>query len=361
MRLTSFSRELCGMMEKWENIIWRWRIMCKKDELYEKITENLFVNVFYEKYKNEKKYIEENPRGYNSKKDYKKSIDEKFKEAEKEYLGKVKREAEYYLQNNNDDLDKSYYVMQIYKNKYDIYKQFEIRDLKTNKEPDRGRNCYLYNEKSKIEITGETLNSFDSIYKMYTKSFETCSCENKIVKMCFHSMTTIGNLMPCVKGFNYNCGRGLDIAQDKITGYIWVSYGGKISNETSEFIKNHYLQDFVDLKDLKDGEVRASIFINKNSENKYSKEDWNRFFFRSSKAMMKRSYRILKTEEIKGGELSEEQEKEFEEIFIQFCNECRVKDELVKLKEYLSEDGHEDRMIKDNELEELEKLIKELK
>jgi|GEM_PF-3181244 len=208
---------------------------------------------------------------------------------------------------------------------------------------------------------------------------------SSLAKMFFHLATTIGNVMPWPLNYNYrSINKELDIVQTKYQYYIGLY--GKVDNTGIDkeswikaFVEGHYLQDFVT-----DDMTRATEFLNLdkvckqkddslqnwvvnilNKKNDSPEDDieqeWNLYFYRCSKAIMKRSYRILKTEEIKEGKLSEEQKEEFEGKFREFCNECGVKDDLKDLKDYLSDDKHKGRIIKDNELEELEKLIKELK
>ena len=247
-----------------------------------------------------------------------------------------KNDPLYYLDNNNDDLDKSYYVVSEYYNKkYCMYKKdkgFEIKRIKGNKW------CLCDKE---IEIRGETLNSFSKVKTKYNAAIEDnglfdCSkkYEDKKYKypfayLYFYLMTTIGNLMPCMKGFNYNPGGKIDIVQDKVAGYIWISYGGE-EKKISSFIKKHYLKDFVEEKG---GKVKAIQFIDTTSENgiysdnykKLLKEEkekiWNLFFYRTARVIMKRSYRILKEID---GDFSPEQKKEFNDAFIKFSGEFGI-------------------------------------
>lgn len=249
-----------------------------------------------------------------------------------------KNDPLYYLDNNSDDLDKSYYVVSEYYNKkYCMYKKdkgFEIKQIEGNK----NKWCLWDKE---IEIRGETLNSFSVMDKEYTKAvgetwkdmkekYEDRKHKYPFVYLCFHLMTTIGNLMPCMKGFNYIPGNKIDIVQDKVAGYIWISYGGEEKKEISSFIKKHYLKDFVEEKG---GKVKAIQFIDTTSENgiysdnykKLLKEEkekiWNLFFYRTAKAIMKRSYRILKEID---GDFSPKQKKEFNDAFIKFSGEFGI-------------------------------------
>lgn len=299
-----------------------------------------------------------------------------------------------YLENSyyKNRLDKCYYAVLSYK-LYELYSNKKYkRQIYGNewedysKKRDSGYCSFyrLFNREDGVILSGEVLNSSTGMLSKYKEDIDGKENISNIAKMYFNLVTTIGNVMPWPLNYNYRpINKELDIVQTKYQYYIGLY--GKVNNAGIDkeswikaFVEGHYLQDFVT-----DDMTRATEFLNLdkvckqkddslqnwvenilNKKNDSPEDDiekeWNLYFYRCSKAIMKRSYRILKTEEIKGGELSEEQEKEFEKNFIQFCNECRVKDELVKLKEYLSEDGHEDRMIKDNEVEELEKLINEL-
>ena len=112
---------------------------------------------------------------------------------------------------------------------------------------------------------------------------------------------------------------------------------------------------------LKDNALQNWVenIINKNNSTKDEIEkEWNLYFYRASKAIMKRSYRILRKEEIKEGKLSVEQANELDKAFIKFCKECGVDEELIELKTYLVE--HKEKEIKENEIGELEELINKL-
>ena len=234
-----------------------------------------------------------------------------------------KNDPVYWFRKNKDNLDKSFYVVsEFYKESYSIYKTFKIEKYCKNK-------YYLWDEERKLEIAGETLNSFSVMDKQYTKAvgetwkdmkekYEDRKHKYPFAYLCFHLMTTIGNLMPCIKGFNYTSGSGLDIVQDKVAGYIWILYGEKESEEINDFIKNHYLQDFIEIKNKK---VMAIRFIEKNKDGDYDPEVWNLFFYRTAKAIMKRSYRILKEID---GDFSPEQKKEFNDAFIKFSGEFGI-------------------------------------
>ena len=267
---------------------------------------------------------------------------------------------------------------------------------------------------SKYKKNEETKKDYEKAAKN-SENVEKCkNCIGQIsslAKLFFHLVTTIGNVMPWPTGFNPN--GGLDIVQNKFPKYLglyeWTKVvGNKLTGDETEdekekrkreewirnFINNHYLQDFVFKNN---GSFEAIKFLNSDEleklrgelENKIKekeikideikkqmKKEWNLYFYRASKAIMKRGYRILNTKEIKEGKLSKEQEEKFEQIFRKFCNKFEVKgelkekfkeilkeelkEELKELKDYLDEDGYKDRMIKGNEVEELEELINAL-
>ncbi|MGP1613127.1 MAG: hypothetical protein ACTTG8_08560 [Catonella sp.] len=227
---------------------------------------------------------------------------------------------------------------------------------------------------------------------MFTRKIGNSSneCSQKIqisnlAKMYFHLTTTVGNVMPWLNGFNPN--GGLDIVQYKFPKclglYEWIKFVGneQIGDENEDekekrethgqnerkewirnFVDNHYLQDFVFKNN---GSFEAIKFLdldtledlrNKLKEEKGKKaieEIWNLYFYRASKAIMKRSYRILTKKN-----LNEDDKGEFDKAFIKFCKECEIEKELIALKTYLVE--HKEQEIKNNEIGELEELINKL-
>ena len=214
---------------------------------------------------------------------------------------------------------------------------------------------------------------------------------SELSKMFFHLVTTVGNVMPWPKNFNPVPGGRLDIFQEKFPMYLslyeWMRMVGKLNEGWEHWIKgfvdNHYLQDFVN-----DDKTKALRFLNldkieeveneikKKKENiekagEKEKEElhkkieelekvWNLYFYRASKAIMKRSYRILKNEEIKDGKLSEKQENEFNKKFQEFCKECKVKQELVGLIKKSDKNDDTDNEGGKPEMLELDELIKKL-
>ena len=216
------------------------------------------------------------------------------------------------------------------------------------------------------------------------KTYEECNDiieTSKIANMYFHLITTIGNVMPWLKGFNPVTGGGLDIFQYKAPKFFALCKW--MGQRYDDFVDNHYLQDFVN-----DDKTEALRFLNLDeikkikNEIKEKKEDiekagekekeelhkkieelekvWNLYFYRASKAIMKRSYRILKNEEIKDGKLSEKRENEFNKKFQEFCKECKVKQELVGLIKKLDKNDNTDNEGGKPEMLELDELIKKL-
>lgn len=214
------------------------------------------------------------------------------------------------------------------------------------------------------------------IRKKYEQTLEKIS---DLAKMYFHLITTIGNIMPWINGFNPN--GGLDVFQYKAPKFFALCKW--MGQRYDDFVDNHYLQDFVN-----DDKTKALRFLNLDkieeveNEIKEKKKDvekagekekeelhkkieelekvWNLYFYRASKAIMKRSYRILKNEEIKDGKLSEEQENEFNKKFQEFCEECKVKQELVGLIKKLDKNDDTDNEGGKPEMLELDELIKKL-
>ena len=317
------------------------------------------------------------------------------------------------------DLDKSYFAMESYV-MYDKYENFKLKPIDVEDGQKDDKFCLNGSgDKSEIVLHGDALNSFNNVFKKYIsdlygidtkflfdKTWEknylsdddkpiTAEDDNvygfeyniivykkgdengvkaeisALANMYFYLTTTIGNFMPWPKNFNPVPGGGLDIFQEKFPMYLnlyeWMRMVGKLDEDWEYWIKgfvdNHYLQDFVD-----DDKTKALRFLNldKIEEVKKEKEElhkkieelekvWNLYFYRASKAIMKRSYRILKQID---GDFLTEQKKEFNEKLQEFCKECKVKQELEKLKEYL--DKHEDEKIKCNETDELKALIDKL-
>lgn len=224
----------------------------------------------------------------------------------------------------------------------------------------------------------------NSIPKEYIEGcvawFDKFSC---LAKMFFHLATTIGNVMPWPLNYNYNPKNNeLDIVQTKYQYYIGLY--SKVDNTGIDkeswikaFVEGHYLQDFV-TNDM----TRAIEFLNLdkvckqkddflqkwfeniiNKINNSSEDDiekwWNLYFYRASKAIMKRGYRILTKKD-------PNEETEFTNAFTDFCVKYGIKNEIEELIGHLSK--YEDQKIKgdkflkiegekiDDELQELKKL-----
>lgn len=375
-----------------------------KLELFSKLTKSLYeLYKFCEELKDNKKAIlEDNKKGYDALYDL---LDG----------------------NNKGRLDKCFYAVQSYKYQYKKYEEFEV-----NKHEDGSYRTYtgeflLINKNKKNYLSGEVLNSTNGIIKSYiddinnvrsSKEIEktywatllkaycklneskikendaSSICEKNIkdyiawfkkfsylAKMFFHLVTTVGNVMPWPKDYNYvPKNKELDIVQTKYQYYIGLY--GRVDNTGIDkerwikaFVEGHYLQDFVTedmtkaleflnldkVHKLKDNALQnwvENIINENNSINDDIEKEWNLYFYRCSKAIMKRSYRILRNEEIKKGKLSVDQANEFDKAFIKFCKECGVEEELIELKKYLVE--HKEKEIKDNEIGELEELINKL-
>lgn len=255
---------------------------------------------------------------------------------------------------------------------------------------------------SKYKKNEETKKDYEKAAKN-SENVEKCkNCIGQIsslAKLFFHLVTTIGNVMPWPTGFNPN--GGLDIVQNKFPKYLglyeWIKVvGNKITGDETEdekekckkeewirnFINNHYLQDFVlenkgvleaikfldsdELEKLR-GELENKIKekeikideIKIGEIKKQMKKEWNLYFYRASKAIMKRSYRILTRKDPNA-------ETEFTNAFTDFCLEYGIKNEIEELIGHLSK--YEDQKIKgdkflkiegekiDDELQELKKL-----
>ena len=356
-----------------------------KLELFSKLTKSL-----YELYKfceelndNKKATLEDNKKGYDALYDL---LDE----------------------NNKGRLDKCFYTVQSYKYQYKKYGEFEV-----NKYEDGSYRTYtgeflLINKNKKNYLSGEVLNSTNGIIKSYIDDINNVNSSKKInkqywakllkaycklneskikendasskceesikdyialfekfsclAKMFFHLVTTVGNVMPWPKDYNYvPKNKELDIVQTKYQYYIGLY--GRVDNTGIDkerwikaFVEGHYLQDFVTedmtkaleflnldkVHKLKDNALQNWVenIINKNNSTKDDIEkEWNLYFYRCSKAIMKRSYRILENEKIKDGILSVGQNREFEKLFFKFCDKYHVKKEVRSLMLYLRKSG----------------------
>ena len=320
-------------------------------------------------------------------------------------LSKIKDQGEdifSYLENEyyKNRLDKSYYAVLSYR-LYELYSNDKFkRQIDCNgwqdysKEKATGyRSFYrLFNREDGIILSGEVLNSSTEMLKIYKKDIGGKENISNIAKMYFNLVTTVGNIMPWPTGFNPN--GGLDIVQNKFPKYLglyeWIKVvGNKPTGDETEdekekckreewirnFINNHYLQDFVlenkgsfeaikflnsdELEKLR-GELGKEIKEKERKEVKKQMEKWwNLYFDRASKAIMKRSYRILTKND-------PNVEIEFTNAFTDFCVKYGIKNEIEELIDHLSK--YEDQKIKgdkflqiegkkiDDELQELKKL-----
>lgn len=252
---------------------------------------------------------------------------------------------------------------------------------------------YLSDDDKPITAEDDNVYGFEYNIIVYKKGDENgVKAEISVLaNMYFYLTTTIGNFMPWPKNFNPVPGNGLDIFQEKFSMYLnlyeWMRMVGKLDEDwecwIKGFVDDHYLQEFVN-----DDKTEALRFLNLDkieevkNEIKEKKEDiekagekekeelhkkieelekvWNLYFYRASKAIMKRSYRILKNKEIKDGKLSEEQENEFNKKFQEFCEECNVMEELVGLIKKLDKNDNTDNEGGKPEMLELDELIKKL-
>ena len=221
---------------------------------------------------------------------------------------------------------------------------------------------------------------------MFTRKINDSNneCSQKIqisnlAKMYFYLTTTVGNVMPWLNGFNPN--GGLDIVQYKFSKYLglyeWIQLVGNepIGDESEDekeqheaheqnerkewirnFVNNHYLQDFVfenngSFETIKflDVDTLENLRnkLKEEKDKKTIKEIWNLYFYRASKAIMKRSYRILENEKIKDGILSDGQNRKFEKLFFKFCDKYQVKKEVRRLMLYLRKSGQTKSLKKD--------------
>ena len=250
----------------------------------------------------------------------------------------------------------------------------------------------IYNNNKEC-FTGEVLNAFNQLFKKYINDIKTIEKEvkkieyeinwemteegysvgeenikvhmyknginysqeiqiSKLAKMYFHLTTTVGNVMPWIGGFNPVVGKALDIVQVKFPKYKSLCLLFQQVMEVGDVIKNivdsYYLQDFVYTENK---EINAIQLIDITSGNgiysdnykEKAKEQkniiWNLYFYRASKAIMKRSYRILENEKINDGILSVGQNREFEKLFFKFCDKYHVKKEVRRLMLYLRKSG----------------------
>jgi len=211
--------------------------------------------------------------------------------------------------------------------------------------------------KDELKIVGEVLNSSTTMLERYKEDIGDKNNFSELSKMFFHLVTTVGNVMPWPKNFNPVTGNKLDIFQEKFPMYLrlyeWMRMVGKLDEDWEYWIKgfvdNHYLQDFVN-----DKKTEALIFYDEDIEVSIR---WNLYFYRASKAIMKRSYRILKEID---GDFSPKQKKEFNEKFQEFCEECNVMEELVGLIKKLDKNDDTDNEGGKPEILELDELIKKL-
>lgn len=328
-------------------------MMCKKDKLYEELTESLYKKIL---------------------------VDDKD------------RDALYYLLNpkNAGILDKSKYTMEKYKEQYNLGNDFKIYKEKEDIEPKNNSDkCNLVNQELNIIIAGEVLNSFATIFKKYLQETNSISGQfyinygetfkglngdlsnikiifkdneptpeyldiNNLTKLYFHSTTTIGNVMPWVKYLNPSLGNLLDIMQNKVKIYNsfigWFKIMGNFHE--SKLLDDFLIQDFANKSNKE-----ALVFFDETIKKCDIK--WNLYFYRASKAIMKRSYRILTRKDPNA-------ETEFTNAFTNFCLKYGIKNEIEELIGHLSK--YEDQKIKgdkflkiegekiDDELQELKKL-----
>lgn len=236
-------------------------------------------------------------------------------------------------------------------------------------------------KKSKFKLACENANSIPKEYiEGCVAWFDKFSC---LAKMFFHLATTIGNVMPWPLHYNYNPKNDeLDIVQTKYQYYIGLY--SKVDNTGIDkgswikaFVEGYYLQDFItndmtraiEFLNLDKVCKQKDYFLQKwfeniiNKINNSSEDDiekwWNLYFYRASKAIMKRSYRILTGK-------NPNAETEFTNAFTDFCVEYGIKNEIEELIGHLSK--YEDQKIKgdkflkiegekiDDELQELKKL-----
>ena len=228
-------------------------------------------------------------------------------------------------------------------------------------------------DNSKLEKTYEELNKgYDEKEKnKYKESLQNVS---NLAKMFFHLVTTVGNIMPWPKGFNPVTGGGIDIFQYKFSDkYYKINYWnlhdkdkqkenskwveividkGNIDKKQykeielwkKSLVNVHYLQDFVN-----ENETEALIFYDKTITD--SNIRWNLYFYRASKAIMKRSYRILTKEDP-----NKDGKSKFDIEFSKFCKKYEVEEDVNNLTKYFNNKIKE---IK-NELEEMKALTEQL-
>ena len=280
-------------------------------------------------------------------------------------------------ENYEGNLDKCLYVVREYYKKFYMYNDTEWKlegySNKSLPQEEWGK-CKLNNESIECRISGEVLNSFKNIFKAYIGCERNCGknfwpkmhiafCGNlkntykklekgydekekykkslqnvsNLAKMFFHLVTTVGNVMPWPIGFNPVTGGGLDIFQYKFSDkYYKINYWnlhdkdkqkenskwveividkGNIDKKQykeielwkKSLVNVHYLQDFVN-----ENETEALIFYDETITD--SNIRWNLYFYRASKAIMKRSYRILTKEDP-----NKDGKSKFDIEFSKFC------------------------------------------
>ena len=322
-----------------------WKKFCAKS-LYEQLTENLFIeacndaqgkdNVFY--------YLED--------------------------------------ENNSNLLDKCFCAVSSYKG-YTIYKDSSFMIRKNGNDGYdsfrvfAGRSATFRLENEDIKLSGEDLNNSTPILKKYKTDIGDNGDKKKfseLSKMFFHLVTTVGNIMPWPKNFNPVPGGGLDIFQYKFSDkYYKINYWnlhdkdkqkenskwveividkGNIDKKQykeielwkKSLVNVHYLQDFVN-----ENETEALIFYDDTITD--SNIRWNLYFYRPSKAIMKRSYRILTKEDP-----NKDGKSKFDIEFSKFCKKYEVEEDVNNLTKYFNNKIKE---IK-NELEEMKALTEQL-
>ena len=181
---------------------------------------------------------------------------------------------------------------------------------------------------------------------------------SNLANMYFHLITTLGNIMPWVKGFNPSAGE-LDIFQYKAPAFFGLC--DIMGQKTKYFIDKFFLRDFVFentdgfavikfhnrdiLNNLKNKLEKAKENEEKKEIKEQIKKERNLYFYRASKAIMKRSYRILTKKE-------PTEEIEFTDLFADFCVKKGIESEIGELIAYLIK--KEDEKIKDDKFLKIE-------
>ncbi|MGP1613124.1 MAG: hypothetical protein ACTTG8_08545 [Catonella sp.] len=289
----------------------------------------------------------------------------------------------YYLEDkkNSNLLDKCFCAVSSYK-EYKIYKDasFIIRKNGNDGYNDftvfAGRSAKFRLENEDIKLSGEVLNNSTYILTKYKTDIGDNGDKKKfseLSKMFFHLVTTVGNIMPWPIGFNPRTGGRLDIFQYKFSdsgkSNYWNLHDKDKQKENSKWVEIvidkgnidkrqykeielwkkslvnvHYLQDFVN-----ENETEALIFYDETITD--SNIRWNLYFYRASKAIMKRSYRILTKEDP-----NKDGKSKFDIEFSKFCKKYEVEEDVNNLTKYFNNKIKE---IK-NELEEMKALIEQL-